>query len=54
MLGDYGGLVNRDLPVLIEAGFTITVRLEVGISYHYDTGAHSLHSGLGIRPAISR
>ena len=27
--GDYAGLVARDLPVLGEAGFTITLRFEV-------------------------
>jgi len=37
VLGDYGGLVNRDIPVLTETGFTITVRFEVNRSYCRDT-----------------
>ena len=37
VLGDYEGLVNRDLPVLDPAGFTITVRFEVNRSYRRDT-----------------
>ena len=33
--GYYAGLVNRDLPALPqEAGYTITLRLEVNISNH--------------------
>lgn len=35
-LPDYSGLVNRDLSVLAETGFTITVRFEVNMSYPRD------------------
>ena len=31
MAGDYTGLVDRDLPALGEAGFTITLRFEVNM-----------------------
>jgi len=31
--GNYADLVNRDLPVLGEAGFTISLRFEVGTTY---------------------
>jgi len=54
--GEYTGLVCRDLPVLSEAGFTITLRFEVNGSHcpWRDAGTHRLHSGQGIRPMISR
>lgn len=54
--GDYTSLVNRDIPVLGEAGYTIALQLEVNRSYclQQQTDAHLPHSGLGIRPKCSR
>lgn len=53
---DYTGLVNRDLPALGEAGFTIALRFEVSRSHRFrrQTGTHASRSGPGTRLRISR
>ena len=54
--GNFNGLVNRDIPALDEAGFTISLRLTVSRPYRprWYTRTDFLRSGPGIRPKTSR
>ena len=56
--GDYTGLIGGDVKVLEEAGYTITLRLEVRGSYlpcpQRQTDICWLHSGWDIPPKASK